>query len=824
MSTALTPAILRYVDTGAYPESEDVVTADLQPNALANILEELRKEQHDVKQETRSLSSKTAPDIDTWISRAKELQVDIQRSRETARQIVAEAEAGKELKAKVQDSGNKVALLEKEVAFNEGLTATLEHIRYASGVLRQAQDEAVKGRVQTALEKLEQAESSIGGLQGVEGSKSAGILTKRAEALRDNLKDSTLVGWNSLVSASYEDRRITVHSHKEDAPEVTLTSLVAAAPALEVFERLVQKVSRDVDRVLLKPLMSRDSSGRPGKIAAADDSITCERLEYDDHAATIFSDLKTIIKFLGDKLPGDICIPLSRSLMPSLTSRLDAYWLEPSIPLEMSQMSFFQTTLNEVQDFVQFLDECKWENTVELHEWVSNAPRSWLTKRRETLLGDVRNLVFSGLKDTKTVERVETQMVNDAHVDDAGNNDDDWDTAWDEPQEDTGDTSAKPSSAQKPVDDDDDDTSAWDTDDLGDGKKTDEDGGEDAWGWGDEEGSQKTSSPVLAKKESPRPNGGDTASKPAQQEMTFRETFTVTAIPDGLLAITQQVIADAEALAGPEYASSPVTPAAAGLYSLPTLALAIYRATAATAYNKLESGNMLIYNDASRLSDQLRAWQATKPPASRLRLDNDAKALDNTAKRAYGAEMESQRTILRDLLDGAQGFTNCTAEPFKSECIDAIDQTIHRLHEVHRQLQPVLAQSALRQSLGSLLSTVTAKIITDIEDLSDIGDADSRQLKALLDRITELKSLFAQEDPNTGETSDMTFIYCPNWLKFQYLAEILESSLADIKYLWKEGELSLEFDAEEVVDLIEALFADSDLRRKAVADIRRGGR
>lgn len=231
---------------------------------------------------------------------------------------------------------------------------------------------------------------------------------------------------------------------------------------------------------------------------------------------------------------------------------------------------------------------------------------------------------------------------------------------------------------------------------------------------------------------------------------------------------------------------------------------------------------MLIYNDASRLSDQLRAWQATKPPASRLRLDNDAKALDNTAKRAYGAEMESQRTILRDLLDGAQGFTNCTAEPFKSECIDAIDQTIHRLHEVHRQLQPVLAQSALRQSLGSLLSTATAKIITDIEDLSDIGDADSRQLKALLDRITELKSLFAQQDTNTGETSDMTFIYCPNWLKFQYLAEILESSLADIKYLWKEGELSLEFDAEEVVDLIEALFADSDLRRKAVADIRRG--
>jgi centromere/kinetochore protein ZW10 len=820
MSTSLTPAILRYVDTGAYPNSEEIITTDLQPNALANILSELRKEQHDVKQEIRTLSSKTAPDIDTWISRAKELQVDIQRSRETARQIVAEAEAGRALKAKVQDSGNKVALLEREVSFNEALTGTLEHIRYASGILNQAQNEAVKGRIQTALEKLEDAEASIGGLQGVEGSKSVGILMKRAETLRGSLRESTLAGWNGLVSASYEGKSISLYDNKDDAP--TLESLVAAAPALEVFDRLVQKVSRDVDRTLLKPLMSRDSSGNPGKITVEGDSITCERLDYNDQAATIFPDLKTIINFLNSKLPNDVCVPLSRQLMPSLTSRLDAYWLEPSIPLDMSQMSSFQTTLNDVQDFVQFLDDCKWENTVELHEWVSNAPRSWLTKRRETLLGDVRNLVFSGLKDTKTVERVETQMVNHNDAENAGDNEDDWDTAWDEPEEDTGKSTAQTSSATKPAEDDDDDASAWDTDDLGDGKKADEDGGEDAWGWGDEEGSQKASSPVLAKKELAKPSGGDAASKPTQQEMTLRETYTVTAIPDGILKIIQQVISDAEALAGPEFASSPVTPAAAGLYSLPALALAIYRATAATAYNKLETGNMLIYNDASRLSDQLRAWQATKPPASRLRLDNDAKALDNTAKRAYSAEMESQRTILLDLLDGAQGFTNCTTEPFKSECTDAIDQTIHRLHEVHRQLHPVLAQSALRQALGSLLSTATAKIITDIEDLSDIGDTDSRQLKALLDRVTELKTLFAQQDPTTGEVSDMTFVYCPNWLKFQYLAEILESSLADIKYLWKEGELSLEFDAEEVVDLVEALFADSDLRRRAVGDIRRG--
>ena len=52
----------------------------------------------------------------------------------------------------------------------------------------------------------------------------------------------------------------------------------------------------------------------------------------------------------------------------------------------------------------------------------------------------------------------------------------------------------------------------------------------------------------------------------------------------------------------------------------------------------------------------------------------------------------------------------------------------------------------------------------------------------------------------------------------------MESSLVDIKYLWTEGELALEFEADEVVDMIEALFADTDHRRKAIAEIRRSRR
>ncbi|KAK5243133.1 ribosome biogenesis protein ytm1, partial [Cryomyces antarcticus] len=234
-----------------------------------------------------------------------------------------------------------------------------------------------------------------------------------------------------------------------------------------------------------------------------------------------------------------------------------------------------------------------------------------------------------------------------------------------------------------------------------------------------------------------------------------------------------------------------------------------------------------------RLSDQLRDFvqqQARKDQSSdsssdvklsnRLKLDADMKSLDAFGKRAYTKEMEAQRTILQDLLDGAQGFSNCTIHPFAAECENAVAMTVDRIREVQRQWRDVLSQSALLQALGSLLLTATSKIMIDIEDMSDISEEESKQLKHFCEAMNKLSDLFMQAGPE-GQPRDMTGVYCPNWFKFQYLAEILDSSLADIKYLWTEGELKLEFEAEELIDLIEALFAESEYRRRAIGDIRR---
>ncbi len=245
----------------------------------------------------------------------------------------------------------------------------------------------------------------------------------------------------------------------------------------------------------------------------------------------------------------------------------------------------------------------------------------------------------------------------------------------------------------------------------------------------------------------------------------------------------------------------------------------MFKATAPSFYGiKLNAGQMYLYNDSLYLSDQVRQ---VADDHQLSRLNGDIDALEKFGKLAYSKEMQTQRTILTDLLDGAQGFSQCSEQPFLGDCENAVSATVDRVRDIYKEWQPILSHSALLQAIGSLVSTVTDKIIIDVEDLGDISESQSQKLVSFCNQLSKLEDLFLPQFSDNAESIPMTAVYVRNWLKFQYLINILESSLADIKFLWVEGELSLEFSADEVVDLIEALFAESDYRRKAIAEIKR---
>lgn len=817
-SSAITSATLNYINHKTYPDSEQVSSTNLSSDNLSNLLSSLQQSQQESKDSIRSLSKAAAPDIDSWISRAKALQDDIRRSRETAREIVAEAEAARNLRSEVEDKANKIRLLEKEVGFNENLAGTLEHVQHANGLLEKAQEAAVEGNVTTALQRLEDAEASILGLESLEGSRAVEILKQKAEELKGHVRETTTEFWNATIRVDNEARTLDILETNLWAPGADISKArnitISAAKAFGIFDSLVQALAQNIDRSILRPRMTINEDEMVPKVFVSEGKLYLSGQTDDLSCEALVRDITLVCDFLATRLPLSITLPLSNTLIPALSTRLEEQWLEPAIPKNMPQTASFTATLSSVRLLADCVDKHEWYGSKQLRDWVNDAPRTWLTKRREVVLGDVRNLVFEGVRERKTVERVETRVVSQADV--GGLEEDDWDNgAWNEPEE-----SAAPAKSNV---DGDDDASAWDIEDDKSEKDDQQpkDIEDDAWGWGDEDADQKPSSPVSSKK---HPPNSSLNGKPADQEMTLRETFTTTTIPDGIVSHLREIVSDAETLSEPDFASSPIAPAAQALYTLPTLALAIYRATAPTAYGKVDVGNMLIYNDSTQLADKLKEWQHEVHNASgaKLRLDADVVALESFAKRAYSTEMESQRTILKDLLDGAQAFGHSTEQPYQRECEAAVSSTVERLRDVWRMWKDVLSQGALLQSLGSLLSSVTGQMTREIEDLGDISEAESKQLRILCDQVTTITDIFTQPpaEGEEGNPRDMTFVYSPTWIKFQYLAEVLESSLADIRWMWKEGSLRLEFESEEVVELVEALFAESRLRREAVDEIR----
>lgn len=233
-----------------------------------------------------------------------------------------------------------------------------------------------------------------------------------------------------------------------------------------------------------------------------------------------------------------------------------------------------------------------------------------------------------------------------------------------------------------------------------------------------------------------------------------------------------------------------------------------------------------LYNDAMYLAEQLEAFATTwkeredLPPRAKtmLRLDNDIKTLRNFANRSYGAEMTTQKTVLQDLLGSSQSIMQ------HDELEAAIEAGTSRIEAVAATWEPILARSVWSQAVGSLTDSLAKRIISDVLDLSAIGQDEAYNIASAISSATKLDSLFlpsklAGTEPVEDEVA-VTAHYSPNWLRLQYLSEVLQSNLNDVRFLWCDRELSLYFTTEEMVDLVNASFEDNPKTRETIREIR----
>ncbi|MCJ1395890.1 hypothetical protein MMC18_008776 [Xylographa bjoerkii] len=833
----LSDAVFRAVQDGVYPEEETIVSAELPSSAFDSLLKLLEQARTEVKTSIRELSRLSAPDIDGWVSQARQLRTDIDNSQYLAQEVVSLAKTGKVLQSEAEDASGKVDLLKGEVIFNEVLSSTLQQVHDLRHTLDTAQDAAIQNKLPDAIALLKKADRELSELRGCENTRLAGLVRGKVADLHKLVAETLTEQWNVLIHIDPNTSTISFHRK--------INGLLRGKILI---------LRKAFDNVILMPRLQIQMDGTRASWTIREDDISISGSSSDTTTDTLISDMNLMINYISTNLPPSVAVPFSEVLLPSLTAKLVAGPLSSSVPADLDGISAFKETLSRVSGFAESLQAHGLQGRNNLMKWINEAPQVWLMRRSELSLHSIRQLLVRGLGDPRTVERVETQVVTrDDNIFVDSTNNEDWNAGWSDEDSEakrhkTAPTARKSVNGQEGVDEEDEeDVSAWGLDEDADhkvsghsaeGPAAEEDEG-DAWGWGDdneEEKATRSSSTQSPKRSRQRLNGTNTTEEPGERQVTLKENYNITALPEQILEIIIQAVSDAEALLRSDPIDNPVAPAAKGLFALPGLLLSMYRASAPSFYAHNVSGNMYLYNDSLYMAEQLRLFGEHHAERSThldhnssLDIQPDISALELFGKRAYGKEMESQRTILGDLLDGAQGFTNCTEHPFAQECDLAISSTVDRLRDVSKQWRPVLSHSALLQSIGSLLSTVIKKIIVDVEDMSDISEPESQQLTSFFNRIAALEDLFLLEkttelDKQAEQPIPRTAIYTPQWLKFQYLANILESSLVDIKYLWTEGELSLEFKAEEVIDLIEALFADSEHRRRAIGEIRRSGK
>ncbi|KAI9370780.1 hypothetical protein BJX61DRAFT_548759 [Aspergillus egyptiacus] len=803
---ALCDAVLHFAADGTYPDSELIVAAGFPSTALSRELELITEAKNQVETEISSLSRENDFSVDGWISQAKQLHADLERSRLAAREIVKQHENFQPLRSKVDDAAAKVGLIEKEIDFNQAVTDTLEEVQNLWQQLDSARTLCRDGQIMNAIDSLEAIERTISLDSCFRNINVMRLLLEKVAALRREIVGFLHTRWNKHLELDQKKGQLVVSVDKLEETISALSRLDELTAANELFQK-------NLFLVIFDPVLVSNKDGHSHRVQVGPSSINVEPEPYPASAPDVLGHSLQVLNFLRRSLPTPILSSLSGSFIAAIASKVISHWLSSAIPTELDGLSQFEDTLDHVLRFSKDMEFSGWHGHEELASWVNQAPRLWLARRRVNSLDQVRKVLSTSKWDSRQVERVEKRQVSDSDEMLLDNSiSDEWDASWDDDKEEE---------TQNNVEED---VSAWGLDDDTEAPKpdADDDGVEDAWGWGeDDDEEQHSAKDTQQKKADVAALAKETksTSQPAPREITLKEYYTITDVPGSILRIIEQQIADSKAIASPTHSSTLGASSGTGLLALPTLILAMFKATAPSFYGlKLNAGQMYLYNDSLYIADGVRQL-ATENEFTRLH--TDVEALEKFGKLAYSKEMQTQRTIVTDLLDGVQGFSQCSEQPYLGECENAVTATVDRIREVYREWQPILSHSALLQATGSLLSTVVNKIIIDIEDLGDISETQSQKLVSFCNQVSKLEDLFVPETADNAEPVPMTAVYVRDWLKFQYLVNILESSLADIKFLWVEGELSLEFSADEVVDLIEALFAESDYRRKAIAEIRR---
>ncbi|KAF3077553.1 hypothetical protein CFAM422_000316 [Trichoderma lentiforme] len=879
----LSNAILSFALEGSFPDDitalPSVSETDLDPTIRA-----LGEAKVAIEAEIHTINEETKDDISSWVQNSKVLQEDIIRSKTIANDIIRQSEAPDVTGEAILDAEEKAEFLNREVQYSQQMHIVLRKIQHVNQLLIEVEQASRERRVLDSLRLLEKSWTALDEVGVSKTTRVMKLLDLRAFELKSDIHQVFDHVWKTLIQVDSESGRIAIYNTRQDEKMVLEDAVIGLQAYKEVDERMEQ-LWHNLDAAVVSPRMDATRSNIPG-IKVEGDVLELAG-SADGSAEALLSDLEQILTFVSHKLPADLLQPLANVMMSDIISKLIREWLNPAVPTGLKDLDKFQVLVSKTNTFCEALQHGGYTGLEQIQDWASKAPTIWLEKSRETALDSVRVNLTSGIGQSKRVEKIERQMVSIAEGNELSRtgagavaDTNDWGEAWGEAWDDdkAGDENEMDIDQQESHSKDNDDDAAnawgWDDNDEANNKDTtdkpkekpeqmetveatNEDDGADAWGWGDNDDANDTTNQTEEVKDAtgaPDEDDGADAwgwgddgdapgpdahavpapahkTKPSKakeetRELVFKETYSISSMPEPVLELIFSILEDGAALTkeGDEY--SLLTATAPGLFSLPTFVLALFRAISPQYYSSDAGGNMFLYNDAMYLSEKLSdfslAWKQredlTPRARSMLRIDNDVRTLKSFANRSYSNEMSLQKTILQDLLGGSQSLVQ------QDDKESSIEAGTARIRSVAATWDPILRRSVWSQAVGSLADSLASRLISDVLEMSSIGQDEAYSIAQLIALATELDDLFMPSKlSGTAPSPDempTTAQYAPSWLRLKYLGEVLQSNLNEVKFLWCDSELSLYFTVDEVIDLIHASFEDNARTRDTIREIK----
>lgn len=524
---------------------------------------------------------------------------------------------------------------------------------------------------------------------------------------------------------------------------------------------------------------------------------------------TVIDQVTLLVKYLQtylqqfDKLYNLILKRISTRLVSTLCNST----LGKVLPDKESELEEFKKGFVGLEILESTLATSGWKEPKELSQWIANFPSEWITHRKVIYMDKIRSYLLEQSAEHVKLSRVPytqfgadnneikslTELATSKNKTVATEDQletENWDDEWNE--EDDG----------------------WNLNDdteiqLSDKEPELENQTEEDWGWGEEEEEKSGSSNVVSQKKP----GTSTKTKSAIDDLVERERenamlCTTTEFPRVISNFVKEFVNEYK-LNTPKFTTNN-----ASLAKHVSDLLGLFRALSSLGYKSVPS-KFVIHNDLVLLIEFL---DTEVPDFSTKSFDSERTKLVMSGNHSLTVELINWQERLDKILHKANGFRDCSSEANLFTCQATVERSINLFHELSNELTNFTSFPQRVKAVGTLFEYLCATLIQDIEDLDSISEEESLELAKLLRVVEQLEDLFMDPTNPSGSTHDLALYYTPSLIKCQYLAEILQSRLAEILQLYKNYSL-VDFTVQELVKLINALFAPSEHRRKAIEQI-----